>query len=135
MIVNAAWPESSDTSSDEVSINVLSGIDLSPVVASLSIKRPNSIKLSRWGTIRYETGHLHGLVCGGNCQSLHRVCLRGFTRRHVEEARVEETRIVYKASVRRMSFVSAFAGWIAVILCIKSISWYLLIVSILAKDQ
>src|SRR6266536_4078445 len=121
MIVDTTWSERSDTSRDEVRIDILGGIDLSPIIRCLTIKGSDTIKFGRARSIWNVTSHLQSLVCGHEGKSLHWICLEGFPRGHVEESRVEEPRVFDPASIRSVTRVPCLSCGISVCLDVVSV--------------
>src|SRR5437660_12826637 len=74
-VVQTAGAKSSHTTRDKVRVNVLGGVDFTPIIRRLTIESTNAVVLSRWRTSRDDTAHFHGFVCSHKHQPLHRVSL------------------------------------------------------------
>lgn len=117
--------ECSHSGSDKVGINVLRFVDLSPIITCLTIKCSYPLQPGGRRSVGYIAGHFQGFVCAGQTQAVHWICLGCFTRRHVEESWVEETRLVNKAAKRGMTCVSDFSSRVIVGVHVKPIFGYL----------
>ena len=117
--------ECSYSGSDKVGINVLRFVDLSPIITCLTIKCSYPLQPGGRRSVGYIAGHFQGFVCAGQTQAVHWICLGCFTRRHVEESWVEETRLVNKAAKRGMTCVSDFSSRVIVGVHVKPIFGYL----------
>jgi hypothetical protein len=91
------WPKCSYPSSDEIRIDVLSLIDLKPVVTCLTVEYPDTIQFGRRRPIRYVPRHFQRFECRYQCKSLHWINLHGFSWRYIEELGIEESCILNKA--------------------------------------
>ncbi|TLD09339.1 uncharacterized protein PgNI_07639 [Pyricularia grisea] len=105
VVVDPARAESSDTSCDEVGVDLLGSVDLTPVIRCLAVEGTNAVQPGRGRPVGHVTAHLESLVGGGQGHPLHGVGLEGLTRRHVEETRVEHARLLNPAAVRSVTAV------------------------------
>lgn len=124
--------ECSHSGSNKVCINVLRFVDFSPIITCLTVKGSDPLQPRGWRSVRYIAGHFQGLVCACQSQAVHWICLGCFTRRHVEEAWIEQTRLINKAAKRRMTCVSDFSRWVIVAVHVEPIFRYLWRVSSVA---
>jgi hypothetical protein len=121
VVVDATRRESTHATSDEVGVNVLGGVDLTPIIRGLTVEGTDAVKLGGGGTVRDVTRLLKSLVSGDKSQTTHRISLCSLTRRHVEEARVEKTRLVDEATVRSVRLVLALSRGVAVSVGIETV--------------
>ena len=121
MVIDSAWTERSHTTGDEVSVDVLSLVDLTPIVTGLTVESPDPIQLGRRGSVWCVSGHLKGFESSDQRQPLHRVGLGGFSRRHVEENIIEQPCVLKEASKWSVALILAFPGWVEMSFRIKPV--------------
>ncbi|TLS28740.1 hypothetical protein PpBr36_01862 [Pyricularia pennisetigena] len=109
VVVDPTRAKGSDTSRDEVCVNLLGGVDFTPVIRCLAVEGTDAVQPGRGCPVRHVTAHLESLVGGRQGHPLHGIGLEGFTRRHVEEARVEHARLLNPAAVRSVTGVGDLA--------------------------
>jgi len=121
VVVDTTGSESTHTTSDEVGVDVLSSVNLTPIVGSLTVESTNTVKLGRGSTVGDVTGHLKSLVSGGQSKTTHRVSLSSLTRRHVEETRIKQSRLLDETTVQGVGLVLALTSGIVVSLGVESV--------------
>ena len=121
MIVDSAGSEGTVAARNEIRINVLTTIDLSPIVTGHSVEKTDTIALRGGRSIWYEASHLKGFVCCDNGQTLSWISLSCLFRGHVEEASIEVTRILNKAAVWYLTCILLLASWVIVGLNVEPI--------------
>ncbi|KAG9966746.1 polyketide synthase, partial [Aureobasidium melanogenum] len=121
VVVDATGCESTHTTSNEVGVNVLGSVDLTPIVRGLTVEGTNAVKLGGGGTVGDVTRLLKSLVSGDKSQTTHRISLCSLTGGHVEEARVEKTRLINKATIRSVRLVLALSRRVAVSIGIETV--------------
>lgn len=123
VIVDAARGEGTVTTRNEVSVNVLSAVDFTVIVASHSIEDTDSVSPRGRSAVRNETGHFEGFVGSEESKPLGQVRLEGLAGRHVEEARIENPGLLDPAAVLDLTRVSCFPLHVDVCLYIPSVRW------------
>jgi hypothetical protein len=121
VVVDATGSESTYTTSDEVGVDVLGSVDLTPIIRGLTVEGTDAVELGRGSTVRDVTRLLEGLVGGDKSQTTHGISLSSLTGRHVEEARVEKTRLVDEATEGSVGLVLALSGRIAVSVGVETV--------------
>ena len=114
MIVDAAIREHSVASGDPESVHILAHVHLSVVVAGLTEVNGNPSVVGGMSTIVLVAGHFECLMDGHQEDPGHGVRLGSFARRHVEQPRIEEIRVVDETSIRNRGAVLQVAGGIVV---------------------
>ena len=121
VVVDATRSEGTHTTGDVVGVDVLGGVDLTPIVGSLTVEGTNTVKLGGRSTVGDVTRHLECLVGSHEGKTTHGVSLSSLTRRHVEEARVEKTGLVDEAAEGAVRLVLALARRVAVSISVEAI--------------
>jgi len=123
VVVDATWSEGTYTTGDEVRVDVLGGVDLTPVIGGLTVESTDTVQLGGWSTVCDVTRHFEGLVSGDKGKTTHWVSLSSLTRRHVEELWVEKTWLVDEATEWGVGLVLALSRWVAVSISVETVGW------------
>lgn len=138
-VIDTTRSEGTVPTRNEVSIDVLATIHLTPVVASHAIKYAHSVGLGEWSSVCNYTAHLQSFVGCSERKALAWVRIGGLTWGHVEEPRVKEPlqsksafyeprwqttqpyRLIDEASMANLARVSCLACGIKMCIYIESV--------------